>query len=579
MESSGFVVIDEADNKALLSTPSIAIYKGPTVQLHPQQLRLKQDILAAWDAGARVVMGVLPTGGGKTVTVSSIIHDTPGASCSIAHRQELVGQISLAFAREGIRHRVIAQGSTVAEIAADHVEHFGRSFIDTRGAVAVAGVDTLIRLNPEDPWFRQVGRWVLDEGHHALKKNKWGRAAAMFPNAQGLLVTATPTRADGAGLGSHADGLADVLVEGPGMRWHIDNGYLTDYRIFAPPVSIDLSKVAVSAATGDYNEAQLRDASHRSTITGDVVSHYLKIAPGRLGITFAVDIQDATAIAARFRENGVPAEVVSSKTPRALRKAILAKFRRREILQLVNVDLFGEGFDLPAIEVVSFARPTASYSLYVQQFGRALRLLAGKDIAFIIDHVGNVVRHGLPDAPRRWSLDRREKRSASKSGPEALRTCLNPECLAPFERILLACPHCGHEIPPPADRSGPQFVDGDLHELDAETLAAMRGEIRRIDDGPQFPRGVDAAAAGAIKRRHWERQQAQYALRGAIATWGGVWRDRGSPDRESQKRFYLTFGVDIGSAQALNAADAEALRLEILRDLIAQGIDGTVTRA
>lgn len=77
--------------------------------------------------------------------------------------------------------------------------------------------------------------------------------------------------------------------------------------------------------------------------------------------------------------------------------AILRRFKARELTVLVNVDLFGEGFDLPATEVVSMARPTMSYALYVQQFSLALRLMDGKTEAIIIDHVGNVRRHGLPD--------------------------------------------------------------------------------------------------------------------------------------------------------------------------------------
>ena len=87
---------------------------------------------------------------------------------------------------------------------------------------------------------------------------------------------------------------------------------------------------------------------------------------------------------------------------------------------MVNVDLFGEGFDLPAIGSVSFARPTQSFPLYAQQFGRSLRVLEGKDRAIVIDHVGNVIRHGLPDAYRAHTLDSRERKSGS-AGVAALR--------------------------------------------------------------------------------------------------------------------------------------------------------------
>jgi len=285
----------------------------------------------------------------------------------------------------------------------------------------------------------------------------------MFPQARWLFPTATPLRADGKGLGRHADGLVDVMVLAPSMRDIINMGYLTDYRIFAPPSDLDLTQVALSQATGDYNADQLRKAVHKSHITGDVVAHYLKLASGKLGVTFAVDVEAATEIAAAFRAAGVPAEVVSAKTPDALRSQILRRFKAREILQLVNVDLFGEGFDHPPIEVVSFARPTESFALFCQQFGRALRLMLSKraatvhahltdeqrraaiaasekPVAYIIDHVNNVLRHGLPDARREWSLDRRERRSNGKSDAIPMRVCVNPECIQPYERIYKCCP-------------------------------------------------------------------------------------------------------------------------------------------
>lgn len=531
--------------------------------LRPYQAGIKNDIYAAWNAGAVNVLAVLPTGAGKTVTFSDIIHDHQGASCAIAHRQELVSQISLALARDSVRHRIIGPKNVVKLCVNIHMAEIGASYYDPSAPCAVAGVDTLVRRGNElANWLQSVTLWVQDEAHHVLELNKWGTAAAMFPNAKGLGVTATPLRADGKGLGRHADGLFDVMVEGPGMRDLINMGYLTDYRVFAPPSDIDLSAVNVSQTTGDYNPQKLKVAVRKSHVIGDVVKHYLKIAPGKLGVTFATDVETATDIASQFNAAGVPAAVVSAKTPDTERIALLRKFKNRELLQLVNVDLFGEGFDLPAIEVVSMARPTQSYALFVQQFGRALRLLDGKEYAIIIDHVGNVERHGLPDARREWSLDRREKRSKStKSDSIPVKTCLNETCLAVYERIYSACPYCGH-VTPPAARNAPEFVDGDLCELDPATLAQMRGEIDRVDMDKEAYR-EELAAKHAPKigqlahvKRHAERQEAQAALRHSIAWWAGYQRAMGRNDSESYRRFYFAFGVDVMTAQALNTKEA-----------------------
>jgi len=247
--------------------------------------------------------------------------------------------------------------------------------------------------------------------------------------------------------------------------------------------------------------------------------------------------------------------VVSANTPPALRAAILARFARGDLKQLVNVDLFGEGFDLPAIEVVSMARPTQSFALFSQQFGRSLRPLPGKSHAIIIDHVSNVMRHGLPDAPRVWTLDRRERRSRGKPDDVIpVRTC--PSCLSVYERIYRECPFCGH-YPEPAGRSGPEMVDGDLAELSPEALARLRGEI---DKPLVLPFGAAPEVVGAVKKRYHERQQAQAALREAMAAWGGARVAEGMTLSQAQRRFYLDFGIDVASAQTLGRADADTLR-------------------
>ena len=467
------------------------------VKLYPDQQALEQKIHAAWAKGHRNVLAVLPTGGGKTVIFSKILADEQVPSIAIAHRQELVAQISLALARNGVRHRIIGPESVAQICRRQHISELQKNYIEPGAAVAVAGVDTLVRLDGKAGWMKQIKLVVQDEAHHVLKVNKWGVAAGMFPNAKMLGVTATPVRADGKGLGRHVDGLFHILVEGPTMRELIDRGRLTEYRIFAPvTVDLNLGDVPISAG-GDFSPQKLAVAVHKSHIVGDVVKSYERFANGKLGVTFAVDVQSATEIAKAYRDAGIPAEVVTAETDPAYRAAILRKFRNRQLLQLVNVDLFGEGFDLPAIEVVSMARPTQSFSLYCQQFGRALRLLEGKTHAIVIDHVGNVIRHGLPDAPRVWTLDGRDRRASSKkSDVVPVRTCV--KCVSAYEAYLIKCPYCGN-VPEPAARSTPEAVDGDLAELDFETLARMRGEVLR---GPTFPHGASPAIVGKIGRAH-----------------------------------------------------------------------------
>lgn len=366
---------------------------------HPHQHVLDAKISTSW-LSYHNVLAVSPCGSGKTIVFAEVLRKHQGASVAIAHRQELVGQMSLALARDEVPHRIIGPSDLVREIVQIHTEELGRTYYAPNAPCAVAGVDTLISWSKPDSknysmlmrWANQVTLWVIDEAHHLLKENKWGKAVALFPNARGLGVTATPERADGKGLGSHADGLFDDMVLGPTMRDLIDGlpdwegnirPYLTDYRIFCPPpTNFDLASVGVGA-DGDYVRKKLGMVTRNSSIIGDVVTHYLKWAAGKLGVTFAPDIETATDIARRFNEAGVPAEIITAKTPGKVRRAIIRQFRQRKLMQLVNVDLFGEGFDLPAIECVSMARATESYSLYAQQFSRSVRLMEGKKVACI----------------------------------------------------------------------------------------------------------------------------------------------------------------------------------------------------
>lgn len=523
--------------------------------LRDYQLKIIEQIYKEWDAGVRNVLVQLPTGAGKTIVFTHVMKQHMGASIAIAHRVELVCQISLALARLGVSHNIIAQPKSIKDIITIHIQEFGQSYYRHDAKCHVAAVDTLLKQRQLP---RNISLVVQDEAHHVLRDNKWGKVAEMFPCARGLYPTATPLRADGRGLGRHADGVIDAMIVGVPMRELINQGHLTDYRIFAPPCDLDLSSIEISKG-GDYSLPSLRAAVHKSRITGDAVEHYLRIAPGKLGITFAVDIEAARELAAAYNQAGVSAEIITGKTPDLERARIMRRFRRGEILQLVNVDILGEGVDVPAVSVVSMCRATLSYSLYCQSFGRALRPSAGKDKAIIIDHVNNVLTHGLPDRERVWSLDRSDKRSRVKAC-EYLRTCLS--CFNVYEILTRVCPYCA-TYTPPAARNTPAQVSGDLLELDADTLATLRGERDRIDSAPRIPQGVTDVAKLSIAKKHRERQIAQRKLRHSIAIWAGYLHRRGISDSEIYLQFYSTHKVDIMTAQTLSTKDAEDLRIRI----------------
>lgn len=529
--------------------------------LYEHQEKLKRAIL---ECGLTRVLGVLPTGGGKTAIMASIFADHRGASVAIAHRNELVGQISNTLATFGVQHRVIAQTGLIKWLIHYQIRTLGKSFINHRSDIAVASVDTLIRHQDTlAAWASRVTLWQTDEGHHAQPANKWGIALAMFKRARGIAWTATPERADGKPLSTVYQG----YIEGPGMRPLINAGYLSDYQVFAPPESIDISDVGITAS-GDLNQSQLRSKAHSSKIVGNSVEHYLKIAPGKLGVTFSVDVETAELTALAYRAAGIPAMVLTAKTPIHERVKITEAFKRHEILQIVNVDILGEGFDCPAIEVCSMDRPTMSYPLFKQQFGRALRTMEGKSHGIILDHAGNVIRHGLPDAPRPIDLDGRAKKKRKSNGP-GVRVC--GQCFFVYDPWIKYCPRCGWSQPP-VQRNGPEHVDGDLVELTPEILAKMRGDADKVME--IYPPGKDARSR-AIHNNMVARKQTQERLREAIAYYGGWIKEIKQVDNSTGHRmFYHQFGIDVLSAQVLGAKHADELAgriYEYLNSTLASG--------
>lgn len=557
--------------------------------LRANQQQLQDNAVAAWDKGARCVMPVLATGGGKTVTMAKTAKDRcPGRGIVQAHRAELVGQLALAWAREGIPHDIVASPGVRRQIIDAQLDELGRTCYDPRADWSVESVDTAIKRDP-----RPGISWVFqDEGHHVLRSNKWGKALETYPDARWLLPTATPGRADGRGLGAHADGWVNAMVLGQSLAQQMAEGFLVTYDILHPTAAdLDLQGLEVGA-NGEFNQQEVAKRVKKSTrIVGDAVKHYQDHAAGRLCIVFAVDIEHAKTLLQAYLAAGIPTELVTGKNLDSERLGAMKRFKNRQTLVLINVDLFGEGTDVPGVEVVQMCRPTASFPLFSQQVGRMLRLdidgtlmrmwdslpiptrldfiaRSRKPKALLIDHVGNIFREfkigdltysGPPEGFVDWSMDGNTRRAVSGSIP--MRTCLG--CFQPYERIYPACPRCGKRAPEPAERSTPAHVDGDLTMFDPAKLAEIRARVAQINGPIRIPQGLDPiATAGAIKQQRATAQHQQQLL-DAIAYWAGMPEQRAQTDQVNYRKFYFLFGVDVATAQTLAPAAADALRGKI----------------
>jgi DNA repair protein RadD len=541
------------------------------IQLRDYQVDIIERTLESWEmpradgeSGFPNILATAATGAGKTAIIAGTIKTIDEPSVSVAHRQELVLQISEALAANDIYHNIVAPDNVIRMCTASHIDKFKRNFYHSKAPSIVASVQTLVnRRESLDRHLRQCKLWIGDEAHHFCRDNSWGRFENLVPNARGFGVTATPFRLDRKPLGRKYGGVFDHMVRGPQTRELIDRGYLCDYRLIVPVTSIDRAKIQISSTTNEFVESSLKEASENSTIVGDIVEQYMIHSMGKRAIAFVVSIETAKQVALKFIANGIPAIVLSSDTDGGIRRNAKKQMESGELLVIVNVALVGEGYDLPAVETVILGSPTQSLGWYLQMVGRALRLSQGKVKALIVDLVANYLVHNLPDITRHFSLDVDYKKSAKPKMQAEIpvRRCVS--CYSAYEATTKTCPHCGH-VHEPAGRRGPDQVDGDLTELSPEIMRKLRLGVEAVhNSGPAIPRGItDHAIIGHLHKRHRIRKETQLQLKDVINQWAGF-ELKNRTESEAYRAFYHKFGADVLTVQTLATPEMEGVKSKI----------------
>ena len=311
-------------------------------------------------------------------------------------------------------------------------------------------VQTLTRHIENIPEPRLI---IVDEGHRALAKS-YQRILKQFPKAIVLLFTATPHRTGRTQL----DQIADDIIVGQSIHELTDKGFLAPFRYFQPPNDFD-SKLLKRSSTGDFTNESMQEAMS-TKIFGHIVKQYKRIADGMQAVVYTYSIDSAVEIARKFNSEGISVVEVDGTTPKEKRDLAVRKFREQEIKILVNVNLFTEGVDLPNVDCVIMARPTASLALYLQFSMRCLNPRPGKT-AIIIDHANNFKTFGYPDDDRDWKQAIKSGKQKSKSlltdSGISITTC--DYCFAVVKASEVKngkCPICGkpikvHEAKPVSD--------------------------------------------------------------------------------------------------------------------------------
>ena len=379
------------------------------MQLTPDQIEVKDKLRDALIEHKAAILEA-STGFGKTTLTAELLKTTKSA-WFVVHRKRLFKDVVRVFEREGLDFGFIASGKPYVE---------GKHIYICMARTLANRIDRV----PEPHLV------VIDEAHNV--------AAATYDQIASkgkfrLLLTATPERTDGQGLGKYAP----VMVSAPPMKWLIDNKRLSPFKYYAPTTA---DKSQLRSRAGEYTNESVDAAFEGSSIHGDCIEHYQRLAAGKRAIVFCHSIKAAQQTADQFNAAGIPAASLESSLRDEESDEVSDALESGELMVVATVNMVLEGYDLPAIECIIWKRPTKSLIVSKQGNGRGLRYIKGKT-CIILDHVGNYKEHGLPDTPVKWSLEGRKKRD--NEATIAVRECkFCHSCFPPAPE----CPECGAKV-------------------------------------------------------------------------------------------------------------------------------------
>lgn len=285
---------------------------------------------------------------------------------------------------------------------------------------------------------------VVDEVHHGSAPS-WRRLMEWIRPRSLLGLTATPDRADGLDITRYFEDRITAEIRLPDA---IARRLLVPFRYFGVTDSIDLRDVEWTPRGYRMEDVQNRYLSAGPQWMEGVRRAIVGYVPEPLrmrAIGFCSGVTHAREMAAAFERVRIEAEARGQRSMRAesldgedsadARDDAIGRLRRGETQIIFVADLFNEGVDIPEVDTVLFLRPTDSLTVYVQQFGRGLRLCptTGKDCLTVLDFVGQY-RREFRFSERLGAM--LADASVSVEGQvEGGFTALPPGCSITFERI------------------------------------------------------------------------------------------------------------------------------------------------
>jgi len=328
--------------------------------------------------GFTKAVAIAATGVGKTFLAA---FDFEQSGCQrvlfIAHRENILFNARESFARIKMNHDF---GTIMGG---------GNGFSETEGSV-FAMIQTLSRENHLEKFSPEHFDYiVIDEFHHS-EASSYQKILNYFKPAFLLGLTATPERMDGRDVLALCD--YNVACEIRLME-AVDKGWLAPFQYYAVYVQTDYSQITWRGSR--YDEAELDRALENDNRTEIIARNLLKYLPasGKIkAMAFCSSIAHACFTARKLKDNhAIESIALTGQTPEKERRQAISKLQNEkdQLKVICCVDIFNEGVDIPDLTHVLFLRPTQSFTVFLQQLGRALRLWPGKDFVVALDFVGN----------------------------------------------------------------------------------------------------------------------------------------------------------------------------------------------
>jgi DNA repair protein RadD len=439
------------------------------IQVGPYVLRKHQTGIiggcreAAFD-GVRRIMVQGPCGFGKTIVALGLISrvlSKQGRVLVLADTRQLVYQLSDKLDECQISHSVLMAG-----------EEYKHS------TVTIASKQTMYsRCYKKESIPKPVADVVIvDEAHKSLS-GEWQRILKDYSGSFVIGLSATPE-----GTGAYYDRL---LVGG--TYEELTPEYLTPCRVFAP-YTVDMKGVPVRK--GEYVSTHAQKQFNTDPLVGDIFDNWSRIAPDRRTVLFASGVEHSIHLCEVFNARGVAAAHVDASTPQRStpskrgREDIFDDLRHGRIQVVCNVRVCDVGWDEPSVSCGVLAFSTLSVVRYMQTCGRLFRTFEGKEDAILIDHGGNVARHGWPTSDIEYDLNPKKKledRVAEDREASQVTELHCPSCgyVWPKGKSDAVCPCCGAQK---VRRGFPKkIVDGDLKEVVRHEAPPKTNEQKQWD--------------------------------------------------------------------------------------------------